>query len=64
MGVSLDCASVINNNPVNVNMRLFIPRASRKIAQRDADSIIVNSALGQEEQDEDDPYADFKFPTI
>lgn len=47
---------------VNVNMRLF-PRASPiKIAQRDADSIIVNSALSQEEQDEDDPYADFKVP--
>ena len=33
-----------------------------KIAQRDADSIVLNSALSQEEQDEDDPYADFKIP--
>ncbi|MBG0712159.1 DUF2058 domain-containing protein [Enterobacter hormaechei] len=33
-----------------------------KIAQRDADSIVLNSALIQEEQDEDDPYADFKIP--
>lgn len=33
-----------------------------KIAQRDADSIVVNSALSQEAQDEDDPYADFKVP--
>lgn len=33
-----------------------------KIAQRDADSIVHNSALSQEEQDEDDPYADFKIP--
>lgn len=33
-----------------------------KIAQRDADSIVINSALSQEEQDEDDPYADFKIP--
>jgi len=33
-----------------------------KIAQRDADSIVLNSALSQEEQDEDDPYADFKVP--
>lgn len=33
-----------------------------KIAQRDAESIILNSALSQEEQDEDDPYADFKVP--
>ncbi|MBB3323469.1 MULTISPECIES: DUF2058 domain-containing protein [Atlantibacter] len=33
-----------------------------KIAQRDADSIVLNSALSQEQQDEDDPYADFKVP--
>lgn len=33
-----------------------------KIAQRDADSIVLNSALSQEEQDEDDPCADFKIP--
>lgn len=33
-----------------------------KIAQRDADSIVLNSALSAEEQDEDDPYADFKVP--
>lgn len=33
-----------------------------KIAQRDAGSIALNSALSQEEQDEDDPYADFKVP--
>ncbi|WP_455812776.1 DUF2058 domain-containing protein [Pseudomonas graminis] len=33
-----------------------------KIAQRDADSIVLNSALSVEEQNEDDPYADFKVP--
>jgi len=33
-----------------------------KIAQRDASAIVLNSALSQEEQDEDDPYADFKVP--
>ncbi|QLK63240.1 DUF2058 family protein [Enterobacteriaceae bacterium Kacie_13] len=33
-----------------------------KIAQRDANSIVLNSALSQEEQDEEDPYADFKVP--
>ncbi|RAU37783.1 DUF2058 domain-containing protein [Enterobacter sp. ECC-175] len=33
-----------------------------KIAQRDADSIVLNSALSDEAQDEDDPYADFKIP--
>lgn len=33
-----------------------------KIAQRDATFIVLNSAFSQEEQDEDDPYADFKIP--
>ncbi|AXW88280.1 hypothetical protein AU509_09100 [Lonsdalea britannica] len=33
-----------------------------KIAQRDASSIVLNTALSQEEQDEEDPYADFKVP--
>ncbi|MBU9818470.1 DUF2058 domain-containing protein [Rahnella sp. Lac-M11] len=33
-----------------------------KIAQRDASSIVLNSTLSQEEQDEEDPYADFKVP--
>lgn len=33
-----------------------------KIAQRDASNIVLNSALSQEEQDEEDPYADFKVP--
>lgn len=33
-----------------------------KIAQRDATFIVLNSALSQEDQDEDDPYADFKIP--
>ena len=33
-----------------------------KIAQRDAGSIVLNSTLSQEEQDEEDPYANFKVP--
>ena len=33
-----------------------------KIAQRDASFIVLHSALSQEEQDQDDPYADFKIP--
>lgn len=33
-----------------------------KIAQRDASSIVLHRALSAEEQDEDDPYADFKVP--
>lgn len=33
-----------------------------KIAQRDANSIVLNSALSVEEENEEDPYADFKVP--
>ncbi|KGD73737.1 hypothetical protein HA49_10855 [Tatumella morbirosei] len=33
-----------------------------KIAQRDADYIILNSPVSDQEPDEDDPYADFKIP--
>lgn len=35
---------------------------AEKIAQRDAGCIVLHSALSQEEQDQDDPYADFKIP--
>lgn len=35
---------------------------AEKITQRDASSIVLHSALSQEVQDEDDPYADFKIP--
>lgn len=35
---------------------------AEKIAQRDASYIVLHSALSQEEQDVDDPYADFKVP--
>ena len=35
---------------------------AEKIAQRDASSIVLHSALSQEVLDEDDPYADFKIP--
>ncbi|MEX6315755.1 DUF2058 domain-containing protein [Providencia manganoxydans] len=52
--------SVDNNG---VSEYAVIPASvADKIAQRDADSIVLHSALSQEEQDEDDPYADFKIP--
>lgn len=35
---------------------------AEKITQRDADSIVLHSALSEEVQDDDDPYADFKIP--
>lgn len=45
------------------NEYVIIPASvADKIMQRDADSIVLNNALSQEEQDEDDPYADFKIP--
>lgn len=45
------------------NQYAIIPAiVADKIAQRDANSIVLNSALSQEEQDEEDPYADFKVP--
>lgn len=45
------------------NVYAIIPASvADKIAQRDASSIVFNSDLTQEAQDEDDPYADFKIP--
>ena len=45
------------------NQYAIIPAVvAEKITQRDASSIVLNSTLSQEEQDEDDPYADFKIP--
>lgn len=47
----------------DVNEYAIIPASvADKITQRDADSIILNNSLSQEEQDEDDPYADYKIP--
>ncbi len=52
---------VIDSN--GKNEYAIIPASvADKITQRDANSIVLNSALSQEEQDEEDPYADFKVP--
>ena len=52
---------VVNNS--DVNEYAIIPASvADKITQRDVDSIVLNNALSQDEQDEDDPYADFKVP--
>ena len=51
------------NDTSGENQYAIIPASvADKIAQRDASSIVLNSALSQEEQDEEDPYADFKVP--
>lgn len=61
MGVFAIARPVINNSG-ECEYAIIPASVADKIAQRDADSIVVNSALSQEEQDEDDPYADFKVP--
>lgn len=52
---------VVDNN--GESKYVIIPAVvADKIAQRDANSIVLNSVLSHEEQDEEDPYADFKVP--
>jgi len=52
---------VVDNS--GVSAYAIIPASvADKIAQRDANSIVLNSALSHEEQDEEDSYADFKVP--
>ncbi|EED5509848.1 DUF2058 domain-containing protein [Salmonella enterica subsp. enterica serovar Senftenberg] len=58
----LAIARLVINNSSECEYAIIPASVADKIAQRDADSIVVNSALSQEEQDEDDPYADFKVP--
>ncbi|WP_313082280.1 DUF2058 domain-containing protein [Atlantibacter sp.] len=58
----LAIARLAGNNKDEYEYAIIPASVADKIAQRDADSIVLNSALSQEEQDEDDPYADFKVP--
>jgi len=58
----LAIARLINEKSGESGYAIIPAVVADKIAQRDADSIVLNSALSQEEQDEDDPYADFKVP--
>ena len=52
---------VIDNSDVS-GYAIIPASVADKIMQRDADSIVLNNALSQEAEDEDDPYADFKVP--
>ena len=52
---------VTDNNPEG-EYAIIPASVADKIAQRDASYIVLNSALSQEAQDEEDPYADFKIP--
>ncbi|WP_437614555.1 DUF2058 domain-containing protein [Erwinia sp. V71] len=62
MNGRLAIARLIADNSGESEYAIIPAIVADKIAQRDAESIVLNSALSQEEQDEDDPYADFKVP--
>lgn len=58
----LAIARLMADNKDECDYAIIPASVADKIAQRDASSIVLNSALSQEAQDEDDPYADFKVP--
>ncbi|EMF5055273.1 MULTISPECIES: DUF2058 domain-containing protein [Serratia] len=58
----LAIARLVVENREECEYAIIPASVADKIAQRDAASIMLHSALSQEEQDEDDPYADFKVP--
>ncbi|MDR9890443.1 DUF2058 domain-containing protein [Pseudenterobacter timonensis] len=58
----LAIARLAGENPNESSYAIIPAVVADKIAQRDAESIVLHSALTQEAQDEDDPYADFKIP--
>ena len=58
----LAIARLVVENREECEYAIIPASVADKIAQRDAASIVLHSALSQEEQDEDDPYADFKAP--
>ena len=58
----LAIARLSTDNSAESEYAIIPASVADKIAQRDASSIVLHSALSQEEQDEDDPYADFKVP--
>ncbi|MGN2499843.1 DUF2058 domain-containing protein [Serratia nevei] len=58
----LAIARLVVENQEECEYAIIPASVADKIAQRDAASIVLHSALSQEEQDEDDPYADFKVP--
>jgi uncharacterized protein YaiL (DUF2058 family) len=58
----LAIARLIVDNSSESQYAIIPAVVADKIAQRDASFIVLNSALSQDIQDEDDPYADFKIP--
>lgn len=58
----LAIARLVADNGNDGGYAIIPASVADKIAQRDESCIVLNSALSQEEQNEDDPYADFKVP--
>lgn len=58
----LAIARLVADNSAEAQYAIIPAAVAEKIAQRDAASIVLHSALSQDAQDEDDPYADFKIP--
>lgn len=58
----LAIARLVVDNKEECEYAIIPASVADKIAQRDASSIVLNHVLSQEEQDEEDPYADFKVP--
>lgn len=58
----LAIARLVTNSNGDCEYAIIPSVVADKIAQRDESYIVVNSALSEEVQNEDDPYADFKIP--
>lgn len=58
----LAIARLVTNSNCDSEYAIIPAVVADKIAQRDESYIVLNSALSEEVQDEDDPYADFKIP--
>ncbi|HID7802019.1 TPA: DUF2058 domain-containing protein [Proteus mirabilis] len=58
----LAIARLLIDSAGNSEYAIIPASVADKIMQRDADCILLNNTLSQTEQDEDDPYADFKVP--
>ncbi|PXW56846.1 hypothetical protein DFO55_106216 [Grimontella sp. AG753] len=58
----LAIARLVTNSNGDSEYAIIPAVVADKIAQRDESCIVLNSALSEEVQDEDDPYADFKIP--
>ena len=58
----LAIARLVIDSAGNNEYAIIPASVADKIMQRDADCILLNNTLSQAEQDEDDPYADFKVP--